>query len=50
MTRLLLPVIVIAAVIGLYMAGQIAISAGIAALIVIVWIFRQAIRSTRRSR
>lgn len=50
MTRLLLPIIAIAAVIGLYIAGQTAIAAGIAALLVVALIFRRAIRSSRRAR
>ena len=48
MTRLLFfPVVIIA---GLYVSGQTAIASGIAALLVVAWIFRRAIRSFRRAR
>ena len=51
MMRLFFPVVVIiAAIAGLYVAGQTAIAAGIAGLLVIVWIFRRAIRSSRSAR
>lgn len=49
MSRILLPVIVIAAIAGLYATGQTGIAAGIAALLAVVMIFRQAVRSARRS-
>lgn len=50
MTRLLYFLVIVAVIAGLYMAGQTAISAGLAALLVVAWIFRQAIHSTRGNR
>ena len=50
MTRLLLPVVIVAVIVGLCMAGQTAIASGIAALLVVAWIFRQAVRSSRSTR
>ena len=50
MTRLLLPITAIATIIGLCVADQTAIASGFAALLVVAWIFRRAIRSFRRAR